>query len=123
MNTALLKVVAIFAAVELLIVGGLGSLAATRLGFSYAALTPVSFIVYGLAGYFAGKVGGSGAMAGGAVALLDSVSWATFGGFGPQPTVPNMTVSGKVATVAFVTTAGIICGLIGGWLAKRLATH
>jgi len=51
MSSAVLKVIAIFAAIELLVVGGLGALAATRLGFPYAALTPISFLVYGLAGF------------------------------------------------------------------------
>ena len=121
MSSAVLKVIAIFAAIELLVVGGLGALAATRLGFPYAALTPVSFLVYGLAGFFAAKASGSGVVAGGAVALLDSVAWASFGGFGPQPPVPEMTVPQKIATVVFVTISGIICGLIGGWLARRWA--
>jgi hypothetical protein len=121
MSGAVLKVVAIFAAVELLIVGGLGALAADRLGFPYVALTPISFLVYGLAGFFAARVGGSGAMAGAAVALLDSVVWASFGGFGPQPAVPDMTVAQKVGTIAFVTISGLICGLIGAWLSRRRA--
>jgi hypothetical protein len=119
MTGGVLKVIAIFAAVELFVVGGLGALAATRLGFPYVALTPISFIVYGLAGYFAVKANGSAALAGGAVALLDSVAWATFGGFGPQPAVPDMTAGAKTATVAFVTISGIACGLIGGWLSGR----
>jgi hypothetical protein len=65
------KVTAIFAAVELFFVGGLGALATVRLGIPYAALTPVSSPVDGLAGtsQFAG---GSGAIAGGVVAFLDA---------------------------------------------------
>jgi hypothetical protein len=120
MSSAVLKVIAIFAAIELLVVGGLGALAAARLGFPYVALTPISFLVYGLAGFFAAKAGGSGLVAGAAVALLDSVAWATFGGFGPQPTVPGATVAQKVTTIVFVTISGIVCGLIGAWLARRL---
>jgi hypothetical protein len=121
MNSAVLKVIAIFAAVELLVVGGLGAVAAARFGFPYVVLTPVSFLVYGLAGFFAAKVGGSGALAGGAVALLDSITWASFGGFGPQPTIPDITVGQKIGTVAFVTISGIVCGLIGIWLNRRRA--
>jgi hypothetical protein len=120
MSGAVLKVIAIFAVIELLVVGGLGALAASRLGFPYAALSPFAFAVYGLAGYFARRVGGSGAFAGATVALLDSVAWATFGGFGPQPTVPDLTASAKIGTVAFVTVSGAVCGLVGGWLWTRL---
>jgi len=121
MSSAVAKVIAIFAAIELLVVGGLGALAAARLGFPYVVLTPVSFLVYGLAGFFAAKAGGSGVLSGGAVALLDSVAWATFGGFGPQPTMPNMTVPQKIGTIVFVTISGAVCGVIGTWLARRMA--
>ena len=113
------KVTAIFAAIELLVVGGLGALAAVRLGFPYAALTPVSSLVYGFAGYFAARAGGSGAVAGGVVAFLDAASWAAFDGFGPQPVPPEVTVAGKLGTVAFVTALGIALGLAGGWFAAR----
>ena len=113
------KVVAIFAAVELFGVGGLGALAATRLGFPYAALTPVSSLVYGMAGYFAVRAGASGAIAGGVVAFLDAACWAAFGGFGPQPVPPETSFSGKIGTVAFVTVLGILLGWTGGWFAAR----
>ena len=119
MSSAVAKVIAIFAAIELLGVGGLGALAAARLGFPYVALTPVSFLVYGLAGFFAAKAGGSGAIAGGAVALLDSVTWAVFGGFGPQPTIPAITVSQKVWTIVLVTVSGAACGALGAWVSHR----
>jgi hypothetical protein len=121
MSAAVLKVIAIFAAIELLVVGGLGALAAARFAFPYIALTPISFLVYGLAGFFAARVGGSGALAGAAVAFLDSVAWASFGGFGPQPTAPDMTVAQKVGTIAFVTISGLICSLIGAWVSRRRA--
>jgi hypothetical protein len=121
MSSAVSKVIAIFTAIELFVVGGLGALAAVRLGFPYVALTPVSFLVYGVAGLFAAKVGGSGALAGGAVALLDSVAWATFAGFGPQPTVPAMTVPQKIGTIVLVTVSGAVCGVIGAWLPRRTA--
>ncbi len=48
MSGVVLKTIAIFAAIELLVVGGLGALAAIRLGFPYVALTPISLAVYGL---------------------------------------------------------------------------
>ena len=121
MSSALARVIGIFAAIELFVVGGLGALAARRFGFPYAALTPVSFLVYGLAGFFAAKAGGSGSVAGGAVALLDSVAWATFGGFGPQPTVAGMTVGQKIGTILLVTLSGAVCGLLGAWAARHLA--
>jgi hypothetical protein len=122
LGVGVLKVIATFAAIELFLIGGLGALAAVRLGFPYAALSPVSSLIYGFAGYFAVRAGGSGAMAGVVVACLDSVTWAAFGGFGPQPTLPNATVSGKIGVVVFVTLLGALCGLAGGWFAARSAT-
>jgi len=122
LGAGVLKVIAIFAAIELFVIGGLGALAAARLGFPYAALTPVSSLIYGFTGYFAVRAGGSGAMAGGVVAFVDSVAWAAFSGFGPQPTMPNATVYGKIGVVVFVTLLGALCGLAGGWFAGHRAT-
>jgi hypothetical protein len=122
LDAGVLKVIGIFAAIELFVIGGLGAVAAARLGFPYAALTPVSSLIYGFAGYFAVRAGGSGAMAGGVVAFLDSVTWAAFGGFGPQPTMPNATAYGKIGVAVFVTLLGTLCGLGGGWFAGRSGT-
>jgi hypothetical protein len=119
MTPAAWSVTAVFVAIELLIVGGLGALAAVRLGFPYAALTPVSLLVYGFAGYFAGRAGGSGAVAGGVVAFLDAAAWAAFGGVGPQPVPSDATIGGKLSTIAFVTVLGIALGFAGGWFAAR----
>jgi hypothetical protein len=79
----------------------------------------VSSIVYGCAGYFAARAGGSGAVAGGVVAFLDAAAWAAFGGFGPQPVLGDVTLGGKLGMIAFVTVLGMLLGLAGGWLAAR----
>jgi len=97
------SVTLIFVVIELLGVGGLGAWAANRFGFNYALLTPVSFLVYALAGFFVARANGSAALAGAVVAALDALSWATFGGVGPQPAVPDMKVGPKAVTVLFVT--------------------
>jgi hypothetical protein len=117
--SAALKIVAIFAAIELFLVGGLGALAAQRLGFAYVALTPVAFAVYGAAGFFVARVGGSAWLAGALIGFLDATSWALFGGFGPQPPQPEQTVATKVITVLVVTAGASLTGALGGLLLRR----
>ncbi len=119
MTPASWRVTLLFALVELVGVGGVGAWAASRYGFNYALLSPVSFVVYGLAGFFAVRAQGSGLVAAGIVALLDSFAWAAFGGIGPQPTDPDASPGAKAITVVFVTTAGGLVGLLGGWLSRR----
>ena len=120
LNRRMIGIVLVFAAIELLIVGGLGAWAAVELGFPYVALTPVSLAVYGLAGFYAVKAAGSGALAGGLVGLADSATWALSGGFGHQPTTPDATTGAKVFTVLLVSLTALALGWFGGWMARQL---
>jgi hypothetical protein len=120
MTAASWRVVAVFALIELVGVGGLGAWAASRYGFNYAVLSPLAFLVYLLAGSFATRSSGSGAIAGTVVAFLDSLAWAAFGGVGPQPTEPNATFGAKAGTVLIVTLGGAVLGFLGGWIARRI---
>ena len=119
MPVAAWRVTAAFVVVALIGVGGVGAWASVRLDFNYALLTPVSFVVYAAAGFFAARAQGSGALAAGIVALLDSGSWATFGGVGPQPTTPTATPAAKAVTVLVVTVGGVLLGVLGAWLSRR----
>jgi hypothetical protein len=121
MNAAALKIVALFVAVELALVGGIGAILAKRLRFSYARLTPVAYLVYGGAGYCAARVGGSALLAGAVVGLADSATWALFGGLGPQPRPAGLTPSAKLRIVATVTVTALIAGALGGWLANSVS--
>jgi Na+/proline symporter len=116
---AAISPIALFAVVELVGVGGIGAWLAVKLHFPYTALTPVSFLVYGAAGFYACRAGAAGWIAGAIVGFLDAVTWATFGGIGPQPTDPTATQTGKIATVVFVTLLGALCGFIGARLQRR----
>jgi hypothetical protein len=116
---ASLRPIALFAAIELAIVGGLGAWLATSVGFSYVLLTPVSVAVYGAAGFYTRRVGGAGWLAGAIVALLDAGAWATFGGVGPQPIEASTSMAARLGTIVFVTGLGAVCGLIGGRLGRR----
>lgn len=119
MNAASWRITLVFVLVELIGVGGLGAWAASRLGFDYAWLSPLSFLIYLLAGLFTARAGGSGAIAAGIVAFLDSLTWAAFGGLGPQPTIPSAGLGAKAITVAFVTAGGVLLGLLGARLGRR----
>lgn len=120
MTPASWRVTALFALIELFGVGGVGALAASRYGFNYALLSPVSVLVFGLAGFFSVRAQGSGPLAAGIVACLDSLAWAAFDGVGPQPTDPNTGLAARAITVILVTAAGALVGLLGGWLSRRL---
>ena len=85
-----LTAILVFSLIELVGVGGLGAWLAVQVDFSYVLLTPVAFLVYGAAGFFACRAGTDGWIAGMIVAVLDAASWAAFGGIGPQPFDPRM---------------------------------
>jgi len=116
---ASLKPIALFAAIELVIVGGLGAWVAAKGAFPYVLLTPVALAVYGGAGFYARRAGAAGWLGGAIVGLLDAGAWATFGGVGPQPIDPSTSIAAKVGTMVFVTVLGAVCGLIGGGLGRR----
>src|SRR5690242_62923 len=78
LSQRVLRPIALFAAIELFIVGGIGAWLAVRLQFPYAYLTPLSLLVYGAAGFYGCRAGAAGWMGGGIVAFLDAVSWAAF---------------------------------------------
>jgi threonine/homoserine/homoserine lactone efflux protein len=118
-NARALKVIVLFAAVEILIVGGLGASASQHFDFPYVYLSGVAYLVYCLAGYFAARAGAAGWLAGALVGLLDSATWALFGGVGPQPSRSSYTVSSIVMTVVIVTLTAAAFGVLGGWLARR----
>jgi hypothetical protein len=110
---------AFFAAVALFIVGGLGAWLAVQLVFPYSLLTPISCLIYGAAGFFAARTRAAGWIAGAIVALLDATAWAAFGGIGPQPVYPDMSLASKLATVAIVSILGAGCGWIGARIFRR----
>ena len=108
-----LGVLLTFSALELVGIGGLGALAAKRLGFNYGLLTPLAFLVKGAAGYFGSRTGIPGAAFGAFVGLLDSTAWATFGGIGPQPRDRELSWAARARIVATVTALGAACGWLG----------
>src|SRR6059036_3460303 len=118
---ASVALIALFASIELLVVGGLGAWLAAEIGFPYVALTPISLVVYGAAGFYACRAGAAGWPAGAIVSLLDASAWAAFGGVGPQPTDPSASLGAKLGTVVFVAVLGAVCGLVGGRLSRRQA--
>jgi len=122
-NAAALKIIILFAFIELGLVGGLGAFLAARLRFSYARLTPVAYLVYGGAGYCAARAGGSALLAGAVIGLLDSAAWALFGGFGPQPRPAVLTPAAKLRIAGTVTVTALIAGALGGWLASSLSPN
>jgi hypothetical protein len=111
--------IALFTALEVLVVGGLGAWLAVRLNFPYAWLTPLALVVYGAAGFYGCRAGAAGWLSGALVALFDAGTWAAFGGVGPQPIDPKATVGAKLATVIFVVSLGAVSGLLGGRLSRR----
>src|SRR5690349_24865320 len=101
LSQRVLRPIALFAAIELFIVGGIGAWLAVRLQFPYAYLTPLSLLVYGAAGFYGCRAGAAGWMGGGLVAVLDGVCWVALGGVGPQPTEPLASVAAEGVTAEF----------------------
>jgi hypothetical protein len=113
-----LAVLLTFATIELVGVAGVGAWLARRLGFPYGVLTSLAFLVYCAAGFFGAATGVSGAVYGGAIALLDSAAWATLDGIGTQPRDPNLSWGARLRIIVFVTVLGAISGLLGQQLAS-----
>ena len=118
-NVRALKVIVLFSALEILIVGGLGASASRHFDFPYVYLSGVAYLVYCLAGYFAARAGAAGWLAGALVGLLDSGTWALFGGVGPQPSRSSYTTGSIVMTVVVVTLTAAAFGALGALLARR----
>ena len=118
-NARALKVIVLFAAVEILIVGGIGASASRHFGFAYVHLSGVAFLVYCLAGYFGTQAGAKGWLAGALVGLADSGTWPLFGGIGPQPSRSSYTGGSIVMTVVLVTPTAAAFGALGAWIARR----
>jgi hypothetical protein len=105
------KLIALFVALEVIVLGGLGAWAAQQFGFDYKLLSPLVYIIQAAAGFFVTRAGGSGLLAGALPGFLDATSWAAFGGIGPQPTLP-----GAGPTLLLVTI--LIVGHRGGRLGQ-----
>lgn len=97
----------------------LGALASRALGFPYETLVFGSYVIYGCAGFFAGRARGlvKGAIAGGLVGLIDAtlgwaISWHLGPGHPPEG-VTNALPLFVAFTVVFVSLLGAGLGLVG----------
>ena len=89
-------------------------------GYDYTSLFWVSFLLYAMAGFVAGRVRGTGvgALAGLAVALVDgTLGWWVSAVIGPGA-VSGATPIAVAGTVATVAVTGFFCGLIGSLVAR-----
>jgi uncharacterized membrane protein YhaH (DUF805 family) len=116
------RIIAGFVALELLGVSGIGAWYAQRLGFSYSWYTPLAGLICVGAGYYTARSGGSPALAGAAVAVLDILAWVAFGGFGPLPPLPDSSAAGILSMLVFAAIPAMLAAMVGGWLAARRVT-
>lgn len=121
LNRHALKVLILFAIIELFMV---------RIGFRALVLYEIPFVVqliiplvlYGLAGYFTARVGGSGTLGGGLIALLDSVLVLILyrNQLYASDIVSVISVIVLITLVIILVTAiGLGLGWFGGWFWRR----
>ena len=100
----------------------IGAWYAQRMGFSYSWYTPLAGLICVGAGYYSARSGGSPALAGAAVAVLDILAWVAFGGFGPLPPLPDNSSAGILSMLVIATIPAMLAAMVGGWLAARRVT-
>ena len=125
MPARVIRIVLIFALIEVGIVGFGGRWASARWAFDYITLLPVAYLVYALSGYFAGRASSMwyGALAGAAVAAIDAFVWAVLGAPGLDPQTKAQAPPGTfglmvVMTGLIVALSGTVAGLLGGFAAR-----
>ncbi|HEX5819030.1 MAG TPA: DUF805 domain-containing protein [Gemmatimonadales bacterium] len=113
-------IIAAFAALEVLLVGALGSWIAERLGFNFGWLTPVSGLIYGAAGFASARAAGSPALAGAAMAVVSVTSLFLASGIGSVPELPVRDLPAYLTTLVIVGILGMLASMGGGWIAERI---
>ncbi|MEM6262903.1 MAG: hypothetical protein AAGI38_10375 [Bacteroidota bacterium] len=113
----------IFGLLAITLLDTLGSVASRQLGFNYAFLSPISFLIYGATAFIATKQKdlSTGVTFASILGLFEStVGWqlsilfhANTGEFDNQPTIGMMIIS-----AVFMTGFAALVGLAGGRLAK-----
>ncbi|MFN2565308.1 MAG: hypothetical protein ABR499_09910 [Gemmatimonadaceae bacterium] len=114
-----------YGAVAVLALATLASMASRLLGFEYALLAPLSFLVYAGVGAYVGLAApvSRATLSGGAVGAIDAtLGWMISYAIGPGRPGPGerITVLGFVNTLLFVACLAAVSGAIGGWIAARL---
>ncbi len=125
MPARVIRIILIFALIEVGIVGFGGRWASERWAFEYTTLLPVAYLVYALSGYFAARSSSMwyGALAGAAVAAIDAFVWAVLGTPGLDPQTKAQAPPGTfgvmvVVTGLIVALTGAVSGLLGGFAAR-----
>ena len=103
-------------------------LTAEAFDFSYGALWPLSFLIYGTTAFVAAKLVArvrAGLLAGFSVAATDAtLGWAISWLLGPgQPSPENRAASAVVVVALTVAATGVVVGLIAGLLGRRVAAR
>jgi hypothetical protein len=115
----------VYGAVAVLILAAAGSAASRALGFEYAALAPLSFLIYVAVGAYVG-LGAPilrATLAGAAVGAIDAtLGWLIAYAIGPGRPGPGeaITFLGFVNTLLFVSIVAGISAAIGAWIAAWL---
>jgi hypothetical protein len=112
-----------WAAVDILVVNGLGGWLSRHAGLPAGLLYPATWLVYGLAGREAARSRWrDGIAAGAAVAFLEQIAWLLQGApnHGDTSGLPLIAVVlTYITTVLFVTVIGAVCGGLGALLVRR----
>lgn len=116
------RVWAVSAAAVLVLDTG-GALGSKAFGFSYASLSPLSFVIYTAAGLAAGRLAGmkAGMVAGALAGLVEAtIGWAISWRIGPGRPDTRIGPEDIAVTVLIVVVTGAVFGLIGGALGQWL---
>jgi hypothetical protein len=113
----------LYGAVAVLALDTIGALASRTLGFEYAMLAPISFLLYAATGAYVGLTErvSRAVIAGAVVGVIDAtLGWAISWVIGPgQPQAgERITLFGLFNTALFVAVLSAVGAAIGAWLAR-----
>jgi hypothetical protein len=117
----------LFCCLATLALDTLGSWLASLLVFPYVYLSPLSFLIYALAGYLTARLHSTqaGVMAGAVVGLVDgTIGWAISWIIGPgdisgfQPSF-DVVIGATLIAVAIGAIGGLVGGVVGSRARKR----
>jgi len=108
----------LFAGLAVLVLDTIGSFSSMQLGFPYACLAPISFLIYAMAGFFVARSASvwTSLFAGIIVGFVDAtIGWAISWIIGPGKMPGVEFTTGMFIITAFsVVAIGAICALVGG---------
>lgn len=117
-----------FASIALVLFDAIAALASESLGFSYGSAVYGSYLIYGLTGFFAARIGGTRAaiIAGVALGLVDAtIGWGVSWLIGPgKPAIDTaLTIWMWLVVAITVCITATICAVVGAFATRFVGSR